>query len=381
MKFVVARRTGRRGEGLGNEILPWAKGWIASQELDAYRVGPSWGINRRRYFRNFRTSRLDWILEDALLRLPHIAFTEADYRATEEIEMGAAIRHWAQKCGVDRLPSFIVSVEGMSGGYAAIRSARPFLWSQLLSSRDALRNVYQVLSKLDRNRLFVAVHLRSESKGFPAPLAGEDLRGRFNIAIRGDWYTWVCEALTKRFRERVQFWFFTDRRTAEFDEAVRRFNAGQFEQTGLTECSDLLLMALADLRVCSVSSYSMAASFLADGPYIWYEPQLSLRDGFYTLWGSEEAQQLRSSPTMRSQEFVSALTASYYDPRNFPVDFPGATLDIGDALPEPLVELLEGRLRSKDRRTNLLEFGCLPRAGWYPHAGCDGTGLLSTTKG
>jgi hypothetical protein len=195
MRLVVASRTGRRGEGLGNELLPWSKGWIASQELKAHLVGPSWGINRRRYFRNFQTSRLDFVLEDILLRLPHTPFSEEDYRATGEVDFGRAIAQWARKNGLSERRSFIVRVEGMGGGYAAIRRARPFLWSRLLASRDALRNVYQVLAKFDPSRLSVAVHMRSDAMGFSRPLPSQDLRGSFNLRIPSDWYLWVCEEL------------------------------------------------------------------------------------------------------------------------------------------------------------------------------------------
>ncbi len=382
MRFVVAQRTGRRGEGLGNEMFPWAKGWIASQVLDARLIGPSWGINRRRYDRNFRTSRLDFLLEDALLRLPHFDFTERDYLATGAIDFGAAVSQWAGKRGLLQRRSFVVGVGGMWGGYGAIRSARPFLLSRLLASHGALRNVYQVISKLDRNRVFVAVHMRSGGEGFTTPMPGVSQRGRFNLQIPGEWYLWVCKVLKERFRDRVQFWFFTDHKNPDCDEAIRRFNPAQFTQTRLTECSDLLLMTQADLRVCSVSSYSMAASFLSDGPYVWYEPQLTLSDDLYTLWGSEESQKTEGSPTALSREFVAKVVGSHTGGRPMPVNFLGAAMDTGDPLPEHLVELLEERLRRHDSRTNLIEYGCVPQVlsrtdalehgqpAWFAGKGC-----------
>jgi hypothetical protein len=354
VRFVVAKRMSRRGEGLGNELLPWAKGWIASQELDALLVGPAWGLNRRGYRRNFRTGRFDFVCEDLVLRLPNIEFTEADYRQTGEIDFGAAIRKWANDKDLKRRRSFIVRVDGMWGGYAAIHRARPFLWSKLLSSRDALRNVDHVLADLDRKKLFVAVHLRAGHGEFTKPAPGEDLRGRFNICVPAVWYLWVCEELKRAFHGRIQFWFFTDQPNADFDEAVRRFNPGQLALSSLTECSDLLLMALADVRICSVSSYSMAACFLADGPYIWYEPQLTLRNGLYSLWGSEDAQQLPCSPTLCSSEFLAGLS------QDDPVAFAGSAIDTGDPLPSHLIELLAQQLIHKERRTNLLDYGCLP---------------------
>ena len=363
MRLVVAKRIGRRGAGLGNEMLPWAKGWIASQVLDALLVGPSWGLNQRRYYRNFNQSRLDFLLEDVLHRIPHHIFTEAEYRATGEHDFGLAIGKWAAARGLSKEQSFIVSVEGMWGGYLSIRNARAFLLSKLLNSRDAMRNLYQVTSGLDRNKLFVAVHMRSAGDGFVTPRADDNIRGKFNVIIPGDWYLWVCETLQRRFGRHVQFRFFTDRHSPEFEEAVRRFNPGQTGQNGLTECSDLLLMAEADLRVCSVSSYSLAASFLSEGPYLWYEPQLTLSDGLYTLWGSENSEMDGNSPTSRSAEFVSSLVGQ--NPSGIKSRFAhlGSAMDIGGPLPHSLVMLLEQRLSSLDPRTNLLEYGCLPPSG------------------
>ena len=137
-------------------------------------------------------------------------------------------------------------------------------------------------------------------KDFDTLQNGENPRGKFNLHIPAEWYMNACAALRDAFEDQVQFHFFTDRRSPAFEEAVRRFNPGQAKQTGLTECSDLALMAQADLRICSVSSYSMMASFLANGPYIWYEPQLIHESGNYTLWGNEPAQRVPGSLTMNA---------------------------------------------------------------------------------
>lgn len=362
MRIVVAKRHGRRGAGLGNEIIPWAKGWIASQVLGAHLVGPSWGINPRQYHRNFRTSRLDFLLEDALQCLPHYAFTERDYRDSKEIDFGAALRKWATAKGIASKRSYIVSVDGMWGGYPSIRCARAFLLAQLLNSRDVLRNVYQITSRLNSGKLFVAVHMRSGGDGFIAPAAGEDIRGKFNILVPAKWYLWVCGALRDRYRDAIQFHFFTDRRSAEFEEAVRRFNPGQAIQGGLTECSDLCLMAHADLRVCSVSSYSLAASFLSEGPYLWYEPQLNLSQGRYSLWGDNDSQGSVANDVSRSHGQAPDTDARRSATREASTVALGTAMNIGDPLPEDLVCLLDHRLSTRDRRTNLLEYGSIPQS-------------------
>jgi hypothetical protein len=364
MKIVVAQRHGRRGAGLGNEMLPWAKGWIASQVLHAHLIGPSWGINKRRYYRNFGTTRFDVLLEEFMLRFPHHAFTEQEYRATGEVDFGAAIVRWARSRGLADNDSYIVSVSGMWGGYPSIRNARAFLISKLLNSKDALRNALEVTSKLDREKLFVAVHMRSPQSGHSKLPPSETARGKFNILVPGEWYLWVCEALRNHFGDRIEFRFFTDRGGPEFEEAVRRFNPGQLVQRGLTECSDLWLMTEADLRVCSISSYSLAACFLSGGPYAWYEPQLTLSQDLYSLWGDTESEKADGSLSSRSAAFVSSLMKG--NSKSTPaVNFPGTAMDVGDPLPDSLVTMLDHRLSYRDSRTNLIEYGCIPKRGHF----------------
>ena len=363
MRFVVAERRGGRGEGLGNECFAWAKGWIASQVLDAHLIGPAWGINPRRYYRNFGTSRLDVVLEEVFRRLPHHRFTEADYIATAQTDYRDAIEHWATAKGLGRSGSYIVSVGGMYGGYPAIHSARSFLSSKLLASRDALSNAFAVQSRLQRGKLFVAVHMRFGGD-FAEPAPGDDVRTKFNIRVPDEWYLWVCSELQKEFGDSVQFHFFTDRGGPGFDAAVNRFNPGQVRQAGLTECSDLLLMSQADLRVCSVSSYSLMASFLSGGPYLWYEPQLNLSDGLYSLWSHEPAQQLEGSLSRRGRSYVEQQQG-----KGCATLALGVPMAVGDPLPRELLALFAQRLEVLEPRTNLLEYGAVPRSSDEERAG------------
>lgn len=119
-RFVVIEHLSKRGEGLGNEILPWAKGFIASQVLGAQMVGPSWGLNRRKYWRNFKSSRLDFIPDLFLKSLPHFRFTENAFYETGASDFGEALQIWADKNNLFKKKNFIVSVGGMYGGYKAI---------------------------------------------------------------------------------------------------------------------------------------------------------------------------------------------------------------------------------------------------------------------
>ncbi len=357
MRFVIAKRRGVRGEGLGNELFAWAKGWIASEVLNAKLVGPSWGINSRAYHRNFQTSRWDVLWEELGSHLPHHSFTEDDYRQCGHTDFGKAISVWAERKGILMQSLCIVTVDGMYGGYPAIASARDFLMSELLRSRNALHNMICMKSRLSRNKLFVAVHMRS-GPDFTEPHVSSVIRGQFNVRVPGDWYIWVCSRLEATFKNNVQFLFFTDHESTSYQAAVLRFNPGQPCCSGLTECSDLLLMSQADLRVCSVSSYSLAACFLSGGPYVWYEPQLDKRDQVYSLWSHEKAQQQEESLSNQSHRFVKSL-GDYARDSHTPVHL-GTAMAIGDPLPLDLEHCLKERLRCIDSRTNLIEYGALP---------------------
>jgi hypothetical protein len=334
-------------------MIPWAKGFIASQVLNAHLVGPSWGLNARRYWRNFRTSRLDFVGETILRSLPGKTFTEADYYSTGILDYGEAIGAWAKHNGLFDRRHFLVSVGGMYGGYHAISTARSFLWSQLLNSRNALSNIFKVHSKLDRRNLFVSIHMRL-SGDFSAAEGTRDVRSTFNLQIPIAWYRGICEDLRGRFKGRIEFCFFTDKETPEYLELVSEYNPEQIRCRELSECSDLLLMAASDLRICSVSSYSMAACFLSAGPYVWYEPQLHMEDGMYSLWGHELRQRDPEAPTASSARYIkTAETTAELRFRGYPV-----RLDC--SLPESLLERLEATFAEKDSRTDLMQYGCYP---------------------
>jgi hypothetical protein len=350
-RFVVAERTTLRGAGLANELIPWAKGFIASQVLNARLVGPAWGLNSRRYWRNFNTSRLDVIAEGLLRLLPHEAFTEEEYYATGIIDYGEAIRAWATRKGFFRRRHFIVTLGGMYGGYLAISSARDFLRSRLLSSRNALPNMFKILSNVDRKKLLVALHMRLGGD-FTATEVGADIRTRFNVQVPVCWYREVCDGLRREFPNQIQFRFFTDKETPEYLKTVSEYSPDQVRCRELSECSDLLLMASADLRICSVSSYSMAACFLSEGPYIWYEPQLHMENGIYSLWGHELRQQELGSPTAISADYLKTAA------RNSDLRFRGYPVGLNGILPQPLIERLYTALADKDPRTDLVQYGC-----------------------
>lgn len=353
MKFVVACRRNRYGEGLGNEMITWAKGSIASEVLNARLVGPSWGLNPRQYWRNFRTSRVDIVVEEFLRHLPHFSFTEQDYKTSNHLDFGLAVKEWAIERGLFRLKHFIVTVDGMYGGYRCVWTARHFLMSKLLSSKDAVPNVYRTMSGLDPRKLFVAVHMRL-GEDFAAADSEAYIRGEFNVRIPINWYTNVCQALLEEFGDRIEFRFFSDKMGLEFREIVARFNPNQQIGRGLTECSDLILMAEADLRVCSISSYSMMAGMLGFGPYLWYEPQLHLHDGLYSLWGCQ------TSPRQIKSLSPEGVEVTGPNQSGFGSEFRGYPVVRDGVLPSGLIAQLHRTLAKKDPLRDLLRYGCVP---------------------
>src|ERR1017187_8879269 len=75
-------RVRHNGHGLANEIVPWARAFLAAQVLDAKLLPPAFGLNRRGYWRHFRTSPDDWIFNRAIEHvMPVIEFRETDYLA------------------------------------------------------------------------------------------------------------------------------------------------------------------------------------------------------------------------------------------------------------------------------------------------------------
>lgn len=334
MRLVMVDALSLRGEGLGNEVIGWAKGFLASRSLSAMLMGPAWGLNPRSYWRHFRTNRLDVIRNLLLQGVPHLRFTEADYRACGCTDFGTAVEVWAREKGLGTRRHLMVSVGGMYGGYRSVRRAALFLRSQLLASRNALINVERVSRLLDRKKIWVAVHVRLGD--FDAQAQG-DVRGRFNFRLPVAWYASACRAVREEFGSDVQFMFFSDQKTQEFVDLARQFDGIEMPPAALTECSDVILMSEADLRICSVSSYSLLACFLADGPYIWYEPQLLRQGERYRIWDDPLAIAGGACDTDGEQS--------------------GYAYSTGLRLPDTLVAQLRRRMGARDPTRNLIEYG------------------------
>src|SRR5580658_4005868 len=111
-------RVRRRGHGLGNELLPWARAFLASQVLDARLLAPAFGMNRRGYWRDFHTGADDWIYHRALEQLlPVVEFTEDDWLEHGGGDVVTALRSFATEHKLLERQFYMFVTDGLWGGF------------------------------------------------------------------------------------------------------------------------------------------------------------------------------------------------------------------------------------------------------------------------
>ena len=247
MRLCMPRVRGR-GAGLGNELIPWTKAFIASAQLDLRLLPPAFGLNPWGYRKYFGTSRFDWIVHRILpWMMPTIVFTEAEYLATGERDFGLALAKFAKRHALAKRHSYLLIVEGIWGGYYALREAVPFVWQTLYRSGGVAEKLYAVRQRLRQNELVVAVHMRFGD--FAKAEETTDYRGRFNISIPLDWYRSTCKAIREAVGEGVRFVLLTNGRPEQIRDYVEEFHPITTLDIPDSACSDLLTMAHADLIV------------------------------------------------------------------------------------------------------------------------------------
>lgn len=356
LKFCIPKVTGR-GAGLGNELIPWAKAFIASAELGIPCGHPAWGLNRQRYWEYFGTSRLDWVGHYLLRKaLPAYIFTEADYYATGEKDFGRAIEVYADANGLRSKEAYVLWVQGMWGGYHAIEKAKPFVSSVLYGSKHTVANLWDTNKRIRRDCLVVAVHIRLGD--FNAASDARDYRGKFNVSIPLSWYTSVSSALRKAFGDAVQFVLLSNGNHLELCNYAAEFEPVTTNHQTYTVCSDLLTMVNADLLICSVSSYSMWAAFLSEQPYIWHKPNLQMHEQCFSLWGHEARQSVADGVTTSNISQLSTLSQPSSKGTILPRGIP---MNEGDDIPIEALKYLETKLELKSAQSDLVRYGIVPK--------------------
>jgi hypothetical protein len=232
---------------------------------------------------------------------------------------------WAQACGLMDKPLWSCAVEGMWGGYYAIRRAREFLRKQLIMTRWTLENLTEYFGRTNPDCLQVALHIRHGD--FLQPESAMTYRGKFGIAIPDDWYLNIARSIQCLLGcKNVQFTLVSDANPSYLAPYKTGFCAITTESQNHRDISDLLILASADVLVCSISSYSLLAAFLSKGLYLWYEPQMtSVNREFYSLWGGEDYQKSPSSATQQNLRLAENDDSAA--PRGLPVKASGKLSD------------------------------------------------------
>lgn len=282
-------RVRNRGHGLGNELIPWARAFLASQILDARLLPPAFGLNRRGYWQHFRTSPDDWIYHRALQSLlPVIEFNESDYLAHGGGNVVQALRSFADANDLHRRRVFALVTDGLWGGYSHVQSARQFMQATLYQSRYAARNLLRLQQRIDPNKVLVGMHVRLGD--FAAPAALADYQRSPNTSLPLEWFVNVADCLQQAFDDDWQLLLVSDGGPDELQALLSRHRCIITGDIPNGDCSDALALSQADLLVCSASSYSSLAATLSDSPYIWFAGNLHEHpEGCYSLHGASTA--------------------------------------------------------------------------------------------
>ena len=344
---------GVRGAGLGNEAISWAKAFIGAQELGLRAMHPAWGINRRRYWRDFETPRLDWLAHRAAEPFA-VDITWSHVEATGFDDYGLAMRALRGRLPLDRRPLVVRHVSGMAGGFLTVRRARQYLLGQILQPSHVAGDLYRIAEHWWQDDVVrVAVHVRAGDfltmEEGPGP-------GQFNSRIPADWYLRTCRSIRSSFSGRVSILVLTDDPAGPVARRlVDEVDALIPPHRDLPLLSDLAAMAFADLLVCSVSSMSMLGVFLSAKPYLWYAPHLEETGGWRSIWGGQPDQ--LEGATARNRDTKPTQTGDI---------FRGVAVDRDGRIPGSLIESLAEATRFRDVKHDLVMYGVVPGPGNQP---------------
>ena len=314
-----------------------AKAFCAAQECGLRLVHPQWARANRKYHheRYFPAPWKDRLLAGCAGFQRRVTFTHSDYRATGLVDYGQAARAFLESRELTTR-SLTFYAEGMWGGFPSVVNSRSYVRSLLQRMSFTLSNYYEVVRRLDPAKLTVAVHVRLGD--FAPPSGSEWKPGTWNTRLPLEWYESVCSAVAAAFGSRAQFILCSDGTADDCDRLIRRFQPTHTIGQPLNSCSDMLLMADADLLICSISSFSFWAAFLSERPYVVYAPAARHEGDCAFLW--ERPADADSTPGGCQRGFA---------------------MDREARLPEALAATLQQRLAEKMARPrDLILGGCIP---------------------
>jgi hypothetical protein len=354
LRFCLPR-VSRQGYGLGNELVPWARAFLAAQVLDATLLPPAFGLNRRGYWRDFYTAPDDWIYNRAIERLlPKVEFNEAHYLEYGGGDVVPALRRFAEARRLHERSMFVLVTEGLWGGFHHVQAAREFMRSTLYRSRYAARNLLTLRERIDPEKILVAMHVRLAD--FKPPVDRAAYRCSANVSLPLEWFANIAQSLRAALGTEVQFLLVSDGTRAQLQPLLASVPCITTAGLPHGDCSDVLALADADLLVCSASTYSHLAAFLSDAPYLWFAPNLYPHaEGCYSLGDPTSDLARPDSARMRAvRRFTEAEDVALdFDGRGIAVDLDGA-------VPRSLTETLRQRQAARRWERDLVRGGVVP---------------------
>jgi hypothetical protein len=357
LRFCLAR-VRNQGYGLGNELVPWARAFLASQLLDARLLPPAFGLNRRAYWRDFRTAPDDWIYHRAIERLlPAVHFTEKDWLEHGGDDVVTALRSFAAARQLQRRAAYVLVTEGLWGGFHHVQAARDFMRSTLYQSRFAARNLLRLRARIDPGKVLVGMHVRLGDFRPPSPLA--DYRLTANVSLPLEWFCNIAASLQAQLGDGLQFLLVSDGTQQQLRKLLDVFPCISTGDLPDRDCSDALALADCDLLVCSASTYSHLAAFLSDSPYIWFAPNLFRHpEGCYSA-GNPAADLARpDSARMRALREFTQATAAPGSAGGWTAR--GIGLGIEGMVPAALIRTLQQRWAWRRWQSDLMRGGVCP---------------------
>jgi hypothetical protein len=302
-------RVKNRGYGLGNELLPWARAFLASQVLDAKLLPPAFGMNRRAYWWHFHTAPDDWIYHRALeYLLPVVEFTESDYLAHGGGDVVTALKGFAAARKLHHRRAYVLVTEGLWGGYHHVEAARDFIRCTLYQSRYAAHNLLQLRARIDPHKILVGMHVRLGD--FAAPGTARDYHRASNISLPIEWLAALARTLDRELGDGWQLLLITDGTEEQLKPLTSQWSCITTNDLAPGDCSDVLALANADLLVCSVSSFSTLAAFLSDSPYLWFLPNLYQHpEGVYSQGDYDSQRDKPGNPTRTALQRLADMPA------------------------------------------------------------------------
>jgi hypothetical protein len=342
-------RVKNRGYGLGNELLPWARAFLASQLLDAKLLPPAFGMNRRAYWWHFHTAPDDWIYHRALeYLLPVVEFTESDYLRHGGGDVVTALQGFAAAHRLHERRAYLLVTHGLWGGYHHVEAARDFIRATLYQSRYAAHNLLQLRERIDPHRVLVGMHVRLGD--FSAPGAPEDYRSAANMSLPIEWFCALARSLDRALGNGWQLLLLTDGTEEQLRPLTRQWPCITTNDLAPGDCSDVLALADADLLVCSASTFSTLAAFLSDSPYVCFTPNLYRHpEAVYSLGNYDAQRDQAGNPTRAALEQLPQLPPDLL-PR-------GVGVGLDGEIPAAVIDAVVRRHQSRRWESDLVRSG------------------------